>query len=115
VPSANGAQVNKPAPIAAIGSAVILGFDYLTDVYAVHEIGPGDVCLSGAKEPPAQKFDILLHTADGFAEYTASVQQQTGANRWSLALEGLAKPKFLQQPARRLGHPDSLPIKRKIG
>lgn len=112
--SANGARESNPAPIKTIGSAVVLDFDYLKDVFVVHEIGPGKVCLSGGREPPAGTFEILVHVAEGFVEYTASVQQQTAENLWLLAVEALSKPRFLQRPARKLGTPELLPVKRKI-
>lgn len=107
----DGITENDPEQSTAIGSAVILDFDYLSEVYEVHEVGLGEVCLSGPKAPPTGSFEVLIHSADGFVEYLASAQETPDA-RWLLRLEAMPTPRFLQRPTATVGKHY---VKRKIG
>lgn len=109
-------QENDPEQTTATGSAVILDFDYLSEVYEVYELGLGEVCLSGPKAPPTGSFEVLIHNADGFVEYLASAQQ-TADTRWLLRLEAMPTPRFLQRPTATVGkhYVKRKNVKRKIG
>lgn len=99
---ANGVPEKGTANVSTVGSAVILDFDYLSEVYVVREVALGEVFLSGSKEPPVGGFEILLHTSDGFVEYFASIQEKA-TNGWLLEINAVSTPRFLQMPTTPLG------------
>lgn len=102
VSCAKGVPEKGSANVSAVGSAVILNFDYLSEVYAVRDLALGEVFLSGSKEPPAGGFEILMHTSDGFVEYFASIKEKATSG-WLLKVIAMSAPRFLQMPTTQLG------------
>lgn len=89
----------------AIGTAVILDFDYLGVIYQVRNFSHSEAWLHGTKRPPSGDFGILLHISNSFVECRALSIQNTDCDfpNWIIKFARPQIPSFLQQPDRDFG------------
>jgi hypothetical protein len=98
------AQNGEPSST-AIGTAVILDFDYLGVIYQVRNFSHAEAWLHGTKKPPNGDFGILLHLDNRFVECRALLIQDTDSDfpNWIIKFARPQVPSFLQQPERDFG------------
>lgn len=95
-----GSQLN------AVGTAVILDFDFLGVIFEVRSFSMSEVFLFGGEHPPEGEFTILLHLSDRFVECRGSTAWDSvpSSSDWKIKISRLRTPSFLLQPPGSVGH-----------